>query len=698
MRAFFRLIVYALLTSTQPLLAQWIQTNGPFDGSGITAIIIHGDVLFAGTENDGIFRSADKGASWITTNSGLPADTRITTFAVEGTTLFAGTAGEGVFYSENNGVSWTANNKGLSNRYINTLAIMDTLLFAGTDAGVFQSIYNGANWTPVGLPETAVYSLVVSGPYLFAIAWQGLFRSRDRGASWSSADSGLAGLSDDYSITALAVSGDTLFATQQRDWENPECRIFRSGDQGTRWISTGTTISLVYALAVKGNLLFAGTGNGLLRSSDNGASWTAVNSGSINQSVMLLAVKEPYLFAGTIGALLFLSPDNGESWSTTGLPNSQVNLLVVNGAHLFASDWRGNGLFLSRNNGTNWITVNNGLAYGINALSIRDSVLFAGTSNGIFWSGDTGKTWIASIRGLTCSDVRALVIRDTDIFAGSMDDSHRDGGVFRSSDNGASWTPTGLINTQVSTLAWSGNFLFAGTWWGAGIFRSGDQGTTWVPSGLAGKDISVFTSVAGFLFAGTYNNGVFCTSDNGVNWTATNNGLTNQIISAFAVSGTNLFAATYGGVFISRDKGAHWTAVNDGLTNLQIRSLAVSRENLFAGTWGDGVWLRPLPEIITAVADNGESNAFPTNYYLGQNYPNPFNPVTTIEFALPQSVFVTLKVYNLLGEEVATRVKEQQAAGHYNVVWDAAGFSAGLYFCRMDAGDYVKLIKLVLVQ
>ncbi|MGB2958213.1 MAG: T9SS type A sorting domain-containing protein, partial [Bacteroidota bacterium] len=79
-------------------------------------------------------------------------------------------------------------------------------------------------------------------------------------------------------------------------------------------------------------------------------------------------------------------------------------------------------------------------------------------------------------------------------------------------------------------------------------------------------------------------------------------------------------------------------------------------------------------------------------------WPNPFNPTTTIEFALPQSGYVTLKVYNPLGEEVATLVEAEHADGRYKATWDASGVPSGVYFYRLTAGGYVHTKKMILMR
>ncbi|MEJ2637453.1 MAG: T9SS type A sorting domain-containing protein, partial [Calditrichia bacterium] len=86
------------------------------------------------------------------------------------------------------------------------------------------------------------------------------------------------------------------------------------------------------------------------------------------------------------------------------------------------------------------------------------------------------------------------------------------------------------------------------------------------------------------------------------------------------------------------------------------------------------------------------------SYALFQNYPNPFNPTTTIELALPHSGFATLKIYNILGEEVATLVSERLTAGKYKYEWDAGGLASGVYLYRIETGSFIETRKLILLK
>ena len=94
----------------------------------------------------------------------------------------------------------------------------------------------------------------------------------------------------------------------------------------------------------------------------------------------------------------------------------------------------------------------------------------------------------------------------------------------------------------------------------------------------------------------------------------------------------------------------------------------------------------------------GSRDEAPPEYYLHQNSPNPFNPSTTIEYELPKSSEVRLSVYDILGREVSVLVNDRRDAGVHEVKFDAAGLSSGVYFYRLQAGDFVQSRKLLLLK
>ncbi len=101
---------------------------------------------------------------------------------------------------------------------------------------------------------------------------------------------------------------------------------------------------------------------------------------------------------------------------------------------------------------------------------------------------------------------------------------------------------------------------------------------------------------------------------------------------------------------------------------------------------------------VTSVQQPVQANAVPKTFSLSQNYPNPFNPSTMISFSVPQGAKVSLKVYNILGQEVATLVDDYKQAGEYLVQFNAGRLASGVYFYRLQANDFAQTRKLLLLK
>lgn len=99
-----------------------------------------------------------------------------------------------------------------------------------------------------------------------------------------------------------------------------------------------------------------------------------------------------------------------------------------------------------------------------------------------------------------------------------------------------------------------------------------------------------------------------------------------------------------------------------------------------------------------AVTNAEDEIAKPDNFELLPNYPNPFNPSTVIQYRLPQTEFVSMKIYDALGNEIQTLISETKPAGVYRHVWNAAGLSAGVYFCRLKAGNFIQTQKILFLK
>jgi photosystem II stability/assembly factor-like uncharacterized protein len=201
-----------------------------------------------------------------------------------------------------------------------------------------------------------------------------------------------------------------------------------------------------------------------------------------------------------------------------------------------------------------------------------------------------------------------------DLFASTM--YH---GVFRSTDNGASWTnaSTGLGSHMIYAFGVSPNRtggmdIFAGSY-GDGLFRSTDNGVSWALSGLTSPYVTALASFpdetgAYRIFAGA--SGMFRSTDGGNNWDSVSNGLTISGFYSIVCSGTNLYAGGWGGVFRSTNNGASWTIVNNGLGNLPlVQSLAVFDNKVFVGMAGAGIFVSTDSAASWTLVPNGLTNA-----------------------------------------------------------------------------------------
>jgi hypothetical protein len=171
---------------------------------------------------------------------------------------------------------------------------------------------------------------------------------------------------------------------------------------------------------------------------------------------------------------------------------------------------------------------------------------------------------------------------------------------------------------------------------------------------------------------------------------------TGQNVTTLASDGKNLFAGSYnGGIFVLAQSKTSWSAASSGMTTSAINALIVSGSYLFAGT-DNGVWRRPIAEMVTEVDNRAKKS--PDAFLLFQCYPNPFNSSTVISYQLTVNCFVTLKVYDILGKEVATLEDGQKQSGFYQATFDGARFASGIYFYRLETGNFVQTKKLILLK
>ncbi len=698
-------------------------SNGlTWTASYVNSLAVQGSSIYAGSQGGGIFYSADNGSNWTEANNGL-TNLYIRALAVKGTKIFAGTD-DGVFFSTNEDLNWTKVNDGLGNYVVYAFAVIDSSIIAGTSGGgIFVSINDGMTWNQVcnqddaGTNQLNVTAFTVTNSKIFAGTWNGgILLSQNNGINWTKVNQG--------STTCLASQDTLLFAGTFTG------QIYISTDDGLNFVKVMEGVKNVYlqTVALAGNNIFVGSLWGAFLLKQNATGWIQINNGLKNLWVQTFAFSGSKIFAGTGGGV-FVSIDSGAHWTEAndGLGNRDTRALAVRHSKIFAGT--DTGIFVANIDTLNWRRVSNGLPdqpyMYIQSLAASKNNLFAGILGyGVFISYDDGNTWEQCTATAYCGDIRAIAVDDSDIFVGA----NGYGGVFKSTDEGMNWIQVnnGLYN-GFSTYAVS-SLVFSGS----------------------------------RIFAGTFNGGIFCSDRNEVKWTKINLGLTTDYINKLAVNDSSIFAATYSGLWrrslseivyplltfspptvtygntlIGTTKKDSIIVKNTGTKALRIDSMK-TRTDEFEVMVSNGTtapftigindslkfYVNFSPKSAGAKTDticfyddaedsphkislsgNGnttrvktEGNGIPREFSLSQNYPNPFNPNTTIQFSLPKTARVALKIYNTLGQEVVQLVSQQMNAGIYTVEWNASCFASGVYYYKLEAGSFTETKKLVLLR
>jgi photosystem II stability/assembly factor-like uncharacterized protein len=587
---------------------QWVPTSGP-GGGWITSIAVGTSDMFAGAWSGGVFRSTDNGVGWISVSNNLRT-LMVKMVLYDGSTIFAATTDSGIYRSTNSGGSWTAVNSGLANRATNTLMRSSTALYAGLGGSgnggyVYRSSNNGDSWSVVNgflWPTTPVSCIAQVDTHLFAgTNGAGVWHAGN--GTWQGVNTNLGSMS----VSALAVSGNNLFA-------GTAAGIYRSTNLGATWAAAngGLTIYGVKYLVTSGSTIYAGTPSGLLQSTNDGANWTTIHPHTYS-----LAIRGTTLFAGTTVGVS-ISDNLGATWNeySTGLTTGYISPILTLGNRLFVGDAYyegGTGVYRSTDHGTSWDSVNTGLPpfFLVSALANIDTTLFCtDRSEGVYRSTDYGGHWTASDVGLGLGRrPSAFAVQDTQLFAASQNM------VFVSTDRGESWdlrSNFGLPGGPVSSLVFNGNNLFAGHtgFSDQGIYLSTDAGVNWSAAnvGLAPGDARYINSLAAngtTLFAGTAG-GMFRSTDNGASWQAST-GLPAGGIFAVIAPGSTILAGTLQGVYVSTDNGTTWARTDT--RRMIIMSLARDGTDLYAGLSGGGVWRQSSPDNVPVAFSASPANA-----------------------------------------------------------------------------------------
>jgi photosystem II stability/assembly factor-like uncharacterized protein len=286
------------------------------------------------------------------------------------------------------------------------------------------------------------------------------------------------------------------------------------------------------------------------------------------------------ILLATVGGGVFRSLDKGKTFapSNQGLGSRVVRKLYSAGAadHFFALTDDA-GLFISLDGGGSWSPRNSGLT----SLATRSIVWHPpasadvlGTAAGVFMTTDLGASWTPINDGLTDLDVRAVLSSNQLLFAATGS-----GRVFKSVDQGASWTDTGLLlGGPATSLANGYSAIYVGSL-GGGAYQSADQGVTWTPvTGLPSTRINGFAP-RGYseFYAFTADAGLFRTSDRGVTWSPVAPGLPPDVRALGIASGYNVNVRILGtsrGAFLSTDNGQTYLESDRGVSATRVWDLA----------------------------------------------------------------------------------------------------------------------------
>jgi photosystem II stability/assembly factor-like uncharacterized protein len=666
-------------------------------------------IVFAGIGPDetatghGIYKSTDGGINWEAKNTGLPQWSAIRNIAVnpfdpkEVFIYCRVSSGSGIYRTTNSGNDWSL--------FFQDSYLRSGLLFNKTDStmryaigidgtihqwkdGIHSAITSSTNFFSTGFPKATFVNSHTGS--LFYIHAKNIYRQTAE-SSWVSLLSDIE--KTGYTITA--INRGSIEETHGTIFVSTDLGVFKSHDDGMSWSLLEGMQDLVFASDSQ-RVIGAGL-TGVYVSDDGGVTWTRAGEGPRTSAVCYLSRARSagsevlYTIAGSV----MKSTDDGASWTRLRLPNSatpsivranpfDANIVYVGCGAFYASYF---GMYKSRDGGTHWEQIFPDSSIPVTAMDIdpRDtSRVIAGTPGVVYESTNSGRTWEAllTITGSTHYETNVVEISRSNpatIFAGVTSNSTYEAGMFVTSDSGYYWErrvkglPEGLEYTgitAVETDPTNENIVYMGN--SAGVFKSTNKGELWEWSGVT------------CLYDGFVND-IKMSPDN-----------PNFLL--VAVRGTQIGR---GGLFNSTDGGASWSEISfPGLPDTSRTFLDIVPQGntykVYVGTLSYG-WLQgELPRITSAVKDPACS---PAATHLAQNYPNPFNPETMIGYRIRGPGFrVRLAVYDVLGREVAVLMDERKEAGSYQVKFDGTNLPSGVYFYRMQAGDFVQTRQLLLLK
>jgi photosystem II stability/assembly factor-like uncharacterized protein len=387
------------------------------------------------------------------------------------------------------------------------------------------------------------------------------------------------------------------------------------------------------------------------------------------------------------------------SWQPLGLSGNRIYTLVQDSSgNIYAGMGQGIAKIKPDNTIQNLPTTSNFFEIQKMIFCPATNLLIASQDLGLIRSKDGGDSW-EIIPNLSISyGLFFLAINST----GTCFASNISTGILRSTDGGITWDSVSNINGGFAGLFISkaGNIFAATT---SGLIRSKNNGQTWdtLHSFLYFPYQFGMNPVTGTLFIGV--DDISNTSSRALTFRSTDEGDTWKLVDT---TGTNI-DAIYGAPngYMYAGKGEVYCSINDGLTwskfgtglptnnTMQIEALVERNGVLYAG---DRVWgLYSISTTPTGIRNEQQSDF---SFRLNQNYPNPFNPNTVISYSLPSASNVKLIVYNALGQTIKVLGDEFKKAGNYSFNFNASDIPSGIYFYKLDAGQFSQIKKMILLK
>ncbi|HEY6952442.1 MAG TPA: T9SS type A sorting domain-containing protein [Bacteroidota bacterium] len=591
-----------------------------------------------------------------------------------------------IYVSRNVGVTWSVDTLGLTGAFTSDIT-MDTTqhVWAATSKGLFRQAPDTSLWVRVDSLKVASASTVFGDRRnrVYVSTNQGVYYSTDQGLSWTFDTTGIGTASitswgDDRSGNIYAVSSlNTLFKSPggTGSWTSLQAGIVAV---------TVTTPGLV-GVAGDTTLLLA-TSFGLLVSTNQGTTWQMANK-NIPASV----------FGG------FVKSSSGKWFTSTNLALYSKNPADTSWTQVYPANGFKSGLPI--------VSDGSGTLYTASGTTAKGGPLvYKSVNNGTTWTADTLGASILRT-GVFFIDENGMQHLATSQYGSSFPT------LIFTKPVGSGWTldTAGFQSTNYSytssmtsdkhgSLYVSGYYFNGATQVNAKVMKRPLAGGTWVPdtSGIP-------PSVNYFSQMGTDKNGnIFAVAGSslyrhtGSTWSTVPlpSPVTTNFYSpgkfsfdssgALFVSFTNFQGGR--GVYFTSDSGTTWTYA--GLDSIYVNKLISYGDSTFATT-DAGLYILTRQGAATGIAGSG---AVPAAYALFQNYPNPFNPTTTITFSIAKFSIVNLKIYDLLGREVATLANGAMSAGLHEVTFDASKLASGVYFYQLRAGDFVSTRKLLLLK